>query len=101
MIGVFAALDSLLFYVLWAAEVSTMIIIICVWSGPLPFDASCKFSLYTFLGSVLMLVALIYMYLKTCDAGKCSYEIASFQQLPLSLNVQVLIFFAFLAAFAV
>src|SRR5262249_7167173 len=101
MIGVFAALDSLLFYVLWEAMLIPMFIIIGVWGGPRRVYATLKFFLYTFLGSVLMLVALIYMYLKTCDAGKCSYEISAFQQLPLSLNVQVMIFFAFLAAFAV
>ena len=101
MIGVFAALDALLFYVLWEAMLIPMFIIIGVWGGPRRVYATIKFFLYTFLGSVLMLVSLIYMYLGTCKAGACSYEIAAFQALPLSLNEQLYIFCAFLLAFAV
>ena len=78
-----------------------MFIIIGVWGGPRRVYATIKFFLYTFLGSVLMLVSLIYMYLGTCKAGACSYEIAAFQALPLSLNEQLYIFCAFLLAFAV
>ena len=96
MIGVFAALDGLLFYALWEAMLIPMFIIIGVWGGARRVYATIKFFLYTFLGSVLMLVALIYLYLK-CG----SYEIAVFQRLPLSLNEQIFIFLAFFAAFAV
>jgi NADH-quinone oxidoreductase subunit M len=101
MIGVFAALDGLLFYVLWEAMLIPMFIIIGVWGGPRRVYATIKFFLYTFLGSVLMLVSLIYLYLQTCDAGQCSYLIADFYDLPLGLNEQILIFVSFLVAFAV
>ncbi len=96
MIGVFAALDALLFYVLWEAMLIPMFVIIGVWGGPRRVYATVKFFLYTFLGSVLMLVALIYMYLK---GG--SYSIDDLQAMPLTLREQVLIFTAFLLAFAV
>jgi NADH-quinone oxidoreductase subunit M len=96
MIGVFAALDALLFYVFWEAMLIPMFIIIGIWGGARRVYATLKFFLYTFLGSVFMLVALIYMYLKSG-----SYEIAAFQGLPLTLREQLLIFLAFFAAFAV
>ena len=96
MIGVFAALDTLLFYFFWEAMLIPMFLIIGVWGGPRRVYATLKFFLYTFLGSVFLLVALIYMYLK---AG--SYSIESLQHLPLTLVEQRWIFFAFLAAFAV
>jgi len=96
MIGVFAALDALLFYVFWEAMLIPMFIIIGIWGGPRRVYATIKFFLYTFLGSVFMLVALIYLYLKSG-----SYEIADFQKLPLGMNEQLLIFVAFLLAFAV
>ena len=83
MIGVFSALDALLFYVFWEAMLIPMFIIIGVWGGPRRVYATIKFFLYTFLGSVFMLVSLIYLYLQTCDAGQCSYAIADFQRLPL------------------
>src|SRR5512138_3380437 len=101
MIGVFAALDALLFYVLWEAMLIPMFIIIGIWGGPRRVYATVKFFLYTFLGSVLMLVSLIYLYQQTCNAGQCSYLIADFYDVPLDLNVQIMIFIAFLAAFAV
>src|SRR5262245_52877659 len=101
MIGVFASLDALLFYVLWEAMLIPMFIIIGIWGGPRRVYATIKFFLYTFLGSVLMLVSLIYMYLQTCDVGQCSYAIADFQRLPLGMNEQLLIFMSFLVAFAV
>ncbi|MFL6578326.1 MAG: NuoM family protein, partial [Povalibacter sp.] len=101
MVGVFAATDALLFYVLWEAMLIPMFIIIGVWGGARRVYATLKFFLYTFLGSVLMLVSLIFMYLKTCDAGQCSYAIADFQELPLALNAQLLIFVSFMVAFAV
>ncbi len=96
MIGVFASLDSLLFYFFWEAMLIPMFVIIGIWGGPRRVYATLKFFLYTFLGSVLMLVALIYLYLK---AG--NYTIASMQALPLSLTEQRWIFLAFLLAFAV
>jgi NADH-quinone oxidoreductase subunit M len=96
MIGVFAALDALLFYFFWEAMLIPMFVIIGVWGGPRRVYATLKFFLYTFLGSVLMLVALIYLYEK---GG--SYTIALMQRLPLSLAEQRWIFLAFLLAFAV
>jgi NADH-quinone oxidoreductase subunit M len=96
MIGVFAALDAALFYVFWEAMLIPMFIIIGVWGGPRRVYATIKFFLYTFIGSVLMLVALIYLYLKSG-----TYELAALQRMPLTLNEQTFIFFAFLAAFAV
>ena len=96
MIGVFAALDGVLFYVFWEAMLLPMFIIIGVWGGPRRVYATIKFFLYTFIGSLLMLVALIYLYLKSG-----SYELAVFQRMPLTLTEQTLIFLAFFAAFAV
>jgi NADH-quinone oxidoreductase subunit M len=96
MIGVFAALDGALFYVYWEAMLIPMFIIIGVWGGPRRVYATIKFFLYTFIGSLLMLVALIYLYLKSG-----SYELAVFQRMPLTLNEQTFIFLAFFAAFAV
>src|SRR5690606_20578426 len=96
MIGVFAAMDALLFYVFWEVMLVPMFIIIGVWGGPRRIYATMKFFLYTFLGSVFMLVALIYMFLQTGD-----FAIQSFHALPLSMREQTLIFIAFLLAFAV
>ncbi len=97
MIGVFSALDAILFYVFWEAMLIPMFIIIGMWGGPNRVYATIKFFLYTLLGSVLMLVALLYMYFK---AGK-SFDIQTYYALKLTLTEQVLIFFAFFAAFAV
>ena len=96
MIGVFAALDAMLFYVLWEAMLIPMFVIIGVWGGPRRVYATVKFFLYTVLGSVLMLVALIYLYLQ---GG--SYAIADLQAMPLTLAEQTTIFVALLLAFAV
>jgi len=96
LIGVFCSVDALLFYVFWEAMLVPMFIIIGVWGGERRVYATIKFFLYTFLGSVLMLVALIYLY---SQAG--TYSILDFHQLPLSLTEQTLIFLAFLIAFAV
>jgi NADH-quinone oxidoreductase subunit M len=96
MIGVFSALDGVLFYVFWEAMLIPMFIIIGVWGGPRRVYATIKFFLYTFIGSLLMLVALIYMYLKSG-----SYQLAVFQHMPLTLNEQIFIFLAFFTAFAV
>ena len=96
MIGVFSATDALLFYFFWEAMLIPMFLIIGIWGGPRRVYATIKFFLYTFLGSVFMLAALIYMYVKAGD-----YSIASFQALPLTLSEQRWIFIAFLLAFAV
>jgi NADH-quinone oxidoreductase subunit M len=96
MNGVFASLDAMLFYVFWETMLIPMFLIIGIWGGPNRVYATLKFFLYTFLGSVLMLVALVYMYFQSG-----SYEIAVFQSMELGLPEQVLIFLAFLIAFAV
>ncbi len=96
MVGVFSALDAMLFYVFWEAMLIPMFLIIGVWGGPNRVYATIKFFLYTFFGSVFMLVALIYMYFQ---AG--SFDILAFHDLKLTLNEQILIFIAFLMAFAV
>ena len=96
MIGVFAALDAMLFYVFWEALLIPMFIVIGIWGGPRRVYATIKFFLYTFLGSVFMLVALLYMYFQSGTFG-----ILDFHMLPLTLTEQVLIFLAFLIAFAV
>jgi NADH-quinone oxidoreductase subunit M len=96
MIGVFSALDAMLFYVFFEGMLIPMFIIIGVWGGPRRVYASIKFFLYTFLGSVFMLVGLIYLYLK---GG--SWQLADMAALPLTMHEQAWLFFAFLAAFAV
>src|SRR6186997_3646671 len=96
MIGVFSAADALLFYFFWEAMLIPMFLIIGVWGGPRRVYATLKFFLYTFLGSVFMLVALIYMLMKTGD-----FSIQAFHDLPLTMVEQHWIFLAFLAAFAV
>lgn len=96
MIGVFCALDALLFYVFWEAMLVPMFLIIGVWGGERRIYATLKFFLYTFLGSVLMLVAFIYLYTKTG-----SYSFAGFNDVTLTLTQQKYIFIAFLLAFAV
>jgi NADH-quinone oxidoreductase subunit M len=96
MVGAFSALDAVLFYVFFEGMLIPMFLIIGIWGGERRIYATIKFFLYTFLGSVFMLVALIYMYSR---AG--SFEILDFYRLPLSLTEQILIFLAFLAAFAV
>ncbi len=97
MIGVFSALDSILFYVFWEAMLIPMFLIIGIWGGPNRIYATIKFFLYTLLGSLLMLVALIWLY----NASGGSFSILDFHRLPLSLDAQILIFLAFFAAFAV
>ena len=96
MIGVFSALDGVLFYVLWEAMLVPMFLIIGVWGGERRIYATIKFFLYTFLGSVLMLVAFIYLYNKTG-----TFDFFDFMEVPLTLTEQKLIFIAFLLAFAV
>ncbi len=96
MIGVFSALDAILFYVFWEAMLIPMFLIIGIWGGPRRVYATIKFFLYTFFGSVFMLIALIYMYLQSG-----SFSILDFHALPLAMGAQVLIFLAFLIAFGV
>lgn len=96
MVGVFCALDSVLFYVFFEAMLIPMFIVIGVWGGPRRIYAALKFFLYTFLGSVFMLVGLIYLYLK---GG--SWQIADMAALPLTMTEQTWLFFAFFGAFAI
>lgn len=96
MVGVFCALDAILFYVFFEAMLIPMFLIIGIWGGPRRVYATIKFFLYTFLGSVFMLVALLYLY-----SQANTFDIAQLQQFALPLNVQILIFLAFLIAFAV
>ena len=97
MIGVFTALDGLLFYVFFEATLIPMYLIIGVWGGPNKIYAAFKFFLYTLLGSLLMLVALIFLYNKSGG----SFDIVAWHKLPLGATIQTLLFFAFFAAFAV
>ncbi|MDY6943901.1 MAG: NADH-quinone oxidoreductase subunit M [Pseudomonadota bacterium] len=96
MIGAFAALDAVLFYVFWEAMLIPMFLIIGIWGGPRRVYATIKFFLFTFFGSVLMLVAFIYLYQKSG-----TFDVLALQQLPLSGAEQTWIFLAFLVAFAV
>ncbi len=97
MIGVFAALDSVLFYIFWEAMLIPMFIVIGIWGGPRRVYATIKFFLYTFFGSVFLLIALIYLYFQ---ADK-SFAILDFHALKIGMEAQILIFLAFLIAFAV
>ncbi len=97
MIGVFSALDAVLFYVFWEATLIPMFIIIGIWGGPNRIYATIKFFLYTLLGSLLMLVAFLYLYHRTGGFSILEYH----RFLPLDLGTQILLFFAFFAAFAV
>jgi NADH-quinone oxidoreductase subunit M len=96
MVGVFSALDALLFYVFWEAMLIPMFLIIGIWGGPRRVYATVKFFLYTFLGSLLMLVALLYLYRQTGN-----FDLGAMQAVALTANEQKLIFIAFLLAFAV
>ena len=96
MIGVFAALDAAVFYVFWEAMLIPMFIVIGIWGGPRRVYATIKFFLYTFFGSVFMLIALLYL---AVQAG--SFEILDFHAFKLDLDAQIYIFIAFLLAFAV
>jgi NADH-quinone oxidoreductase subunit M len=97
MIGVFCALDGLLFYVFFEATLIPMYLIIGVWGGPNKIYAAFKFFLYTLMGSLLMLVALIYLYIKSGG----SFDLSVWHALPLTSGAQTMLFFAFFAAFAV
>jgi NADH-quinone oxidoreductase subunit M len=97
MVGVFSALDGLLFYVFFEATLIPMYIIIGIWGGPKRVYAAFKFFLYTLLGSLLMLIALIYLYSQSGG----SFDILAWHKLPIGATAQTLLFFAFFAAFAV
>ena len=97
MVGVFSASDALLFYVFFEATLIPMYLIIGVWGGPRRVYAAFKFFLYTLAGSLLMLVALLYLYFQS----QGSFDILKWHQLPLPMGAQTLLFFAFLAAFSV
>ena len=97
MIGVFTALDGILFYVFFEATLIPMYLIIGIWGGPNKIYAAFKFFLYTLLGSLLMLVALVYLY----NASGGSFDILAWHQLKLDRTAQTFLFFAFFAAFAV
>ncbi|GAB3646347.1 NADH-quinone oxidoreductase subunit M [Ramlibacter alkalitolerans] len=97
MIGVFCALDAVLFYVFFEATLIPMYLIIGIWGGPNKIYAAFKFFLYTLLGSLLMLVAMVYLYTKSGG----SFDILTWHKLPLSGLAQTLLFFGFFAAFAV
>jgi NADH-quinone oxidoreductase subunit M len=97
MIGVFAAADAMLFYIFFEATLIPMYLIIGIWGGPNKIYAAFKFFLYTLLGSLLMLVALIYLY----NASGGSFDFQTWYDLPLGGTAQTLMFFAFFAAFAV
>ena len=97
MIGVFSALDGLLFYVFFEATLIPRYLIIGIWGGPRKIYAAFKFFLYTLLGSLMMLVALIYLYNKSGG----SFDILTWHKLPLGGTIQTLLFFSFFAAFAV
>jgi NADH-quinone oxidoreductase subunit M len=96
MIGVFSALDAILYYVYWEAMLIPMFLVIGVWGGPNRVYATIKFFLYTLLGSLLMLVAFIYLFYQTN-----SFEVVDYYRLPMTLPVQILVFLAFFMAFAV
>src|SRR3546814_18851084 len=97
MVCVFAALDGLLFYVFFEATLIPMYIIIGVWGGPNRVYAAFKFFLYTLLGSLLTLVAFVYLW----HASGGSFDILTWQNTKLGLTPQILIFVALLASFAV
>jgi NADH-quinone oxidoreductase subunit M len=96
MVGVFCALDALLFYVFFEAMLIPMFLVIGMWGGPRRVYATIKFFLYTFLGSVFMLIGLIYLYIQSG-----TWSILEWHQFPLSLAVQKWLFICFLAAFSV
>ena len=97
MIGVFSSLDGILFYVFFEATLIPMYLIIGIWGGPNKIYAAFKFFLYTLLGSLMMLIALIFLYTKSGG----SFDLAMWHKLPLGQMEQTLLFFAFFSAFAV
>ncbi len=96
MNGVFAALDAVLFYVFWEGMLIPMFLVIGIWGGVRRVYATIKFFLYTFFGSVFLLISLIYLYFQTGN-----FSILDFQAVQLGMTAQILIFLSFLIAFAV
>ncbi len=96
MNGVFASLDAILFYVFWEGMLIPMFLVIGIWGGARRVYATIKFFLFTFFGSVFLLIALIYLYFQTGN-----FQILDFQAAPISMTAQILIFLGFLIAFAV
>ena len=97
MNGIFSALDGVLFYVFFEASLIPMYLIIGIWGGPNRVYAAIKFFLYTLLGSLLMLIVLLYLFMQSGG----SFNILDWHQLPLPIEPQILIFLAFLVAFGV
>ena len=97
IIGVFVALDAMLFYVFFEAMLIPLFLVIGIWGGPRRVYAAIKFFLYTLLGSLLMLVAFLYLYFQSGG----SFEILDYQRLPIGMSAQILIFLAFFLSFAV
>ena len=102
MCGVFSAIDSILFYVFWESMLIPMFLIIGIWGGPQRIYATIKFFLYTFFGSIFLLIAIIYLYSLTSHQGLAEpFSILTFHQVKIDIIAQKWIFFAFLIAFAV
>ncbi len=102
MIGTFAAMDAMLFYVFWEALLIPMFVIIGIWGGPNRVYETIRFFLYTFLGSVFMLISLLYMYMHAAEVnGVGTFNLLDLHNLPLDMTAQILIFLSFLLAFAV
>ncbi len=97
MIGVFSALDAVLFYIFWEGMLIPMFLIIGIWGGENRVYATIKFFLYTLLGSLLMLVAFLYLY----NVSESSFSIVDWHALPIAHTAQILLFIAFFSAFAV
>jgi NADH-quinone oxidoreductase subunit M len=102
MIGVFAALDAILFYVFWELSLVPMLLIIGIWGGPLRIYASVKFFLYTFTGSLVMLVGMLFMaYFYFQATGQWSFSLLEWYRLILPENIQAWLFVAFFLGFAI
>ena len=102
MVGVFAALDAILFYVFWELSLVPMLLIIGVWGGPLRIYASVKFFLYTFMGSLIMLVGMLFMaYFYFQATGQWSFSLLEWYRLVLPVNIQYWLFAAFFMGFAI
>jgi len=102
MVGVFVALDAIMFYLFWELSLVPMLYIIGAWGGPLRVYASIKFFLYTFTGSLIMLVGMLYIaYIYHDFTGVWSFSITDWYMLPLSLHMQLWLFAAFFIGFAI
>jgi NADH-quinone oxidoreductase subunit M len=102
MIGVFVSLDLFLFYVFWEGMLIPMYFLIGIWGGPRKIYATIKFVLFTMLGSIFMLVAILVLYFMNYNlTGEYSFDLLKILQLPIPLGAQVWLFFAFALAFAI